>query len=70
MKRFVIGLVKFYRFLISPLFGQSCRFHPTCSAYAIESIEKHGAFRGIWLSLKRIVKCHPYYKGDFHDPVP
>lgn len=65
-----IQIIKFYRFAISPLMGQSCRFHPTCSSYAIEALEKHGFFKGSWLGLKRILKCQPYYKGKFLDEVP
>ena len=61
--------IKLYQILLSPLIGPSCRFTPTCSNYAIEAINKHGPFRGLWLAVKRISKCHPW--GDSgHDPVP
>lgn len=62
--------IRFYRFAISPLIGSRCRFHPTCSAYALEALEKHGFFAGIFLTLKRIGKCHPYCTAEWHDPVP
>ncbi len=70
MKSILIALIKSYRFAISPLIGMNCRFHPTCSVYMIEAIETHGVIKGVFLGLKRILKCHPYYKGDFLDPVP
>ncbi|HPD83630.1 MAG: membrane protein insertion efficiency factor YidD [Alphaproteobacteria bacterium] len=70
MKFLLINLVKTYRFLLSPLTGQNCRFHPTCSAYMIEAIEIHGVIKGLMLGIIRIFKCHPYYKGDMIDPVP
>ena len=61
--------IKLYQLLLSPLIGPSCRFTPTCSNYAIEAINKYGPIKGIWLSIKRISKCHPW--GDSgHDPVP
>lgn len=61
--------VVFYRKVISPLKPPTCRFYPTCSAYALEAIERHGAARGSWLAAKRIAKCHPFHPGGF-DPVP
>ena len=64
-----IGLIKLYQYLISPLTGASCRYTPTCSQYGIESIKKHGAFKGGWLTLKRIASCNPW-GGHGHDPVP
>lgn len=70
MKRGLIFFISLYRYAVSPLFGQSCRFYPTCSAYAIEAIEKHGVIKGLWLGSKRIGRCHPWYKGEFLDPVP
>lgn len=63
------GVIRFYRTVISPLKPPTCRFYPTCSAYALEAIEKHGAFRGSILAVKRILRCHPYNPGGF-DPVP
>ena len=68
IKRFFIGLVKGYQYLISPLLGQNCRYTPTCSQYSIQAIEKYGIFKGIWLSTKRISKCHPW-GGSGHDPL-
>ena len=68
IKRFFIGLVKVYQYLISPLLGQNCRYTPTCSEYSIQAIEKYGIFKGFWLSIKRISKCHPW-GGSGHDPL-
>ena len=64
-----VGIIKFYQFAISPLFGPSCRHYPTCSNYAIEAIEVHGVIKGIWLSARRVVKCNPWGTSGF-DPVP
>tara|TARA_B100001769_G_scaffold164066_1_gene128953 strand:- start:57 stop:278 length:222 start_codon:yes stop_codon:yes gene_type:complete len=61
--------IKLYQILLSPLLGQSCRYHPTCSQYTIEAIEKYGPVKGIWLGAKRIARCHPW-GGSGHDPVP
>ncbi|WP_291401269.1 membrane protein insertion efficiency factor YidD [Daejeonella sp.] len=62
-------LIKFYQYLISPILGQSCRFNPTCSQYGLEAIRKHGPFKGGWLTVKRIARCHPW-GAHGHDPVP
>ena len=59
-----------YRRLISPLLGPSCRFHPTCSAYALEALEKHGVFKGLYLTVRRLLRCHPWSGCGGHDPVP
>ncbi|MBT0586709.1 membrane protein insertion efficiency factor YidD [Alteromonas oceanisediminis] len=64
-----VALIRCYQKLLSPLIGQSCRFHPTCSFYAIEALKSHGLLIGGWLSVKRILKCHPLHSGGF-DPVP
>lgn len=69
MKRVLLLLIEGYRLALSPLLGASCRFYPTCSGYAAEAIEKHGALRGTWLALRRIAKCHPWHPGGV-DPVP
>ncbi|EFM09907.1 protein of unknown function DUF37 [Paenibacillus curdlanolyticus YK9] len=61
--------VRFYRRAISPLKPPSCRYYPTCSSYALEALEKHGAARGSWLAVKRICRCHPFHTGGY-DPVP
>ncbi len=65
----LLGLVKLYRVTISPLLGANCRYQPTCSAYAIEALQTHGAFRGSVLAAKRIARCHPW-GGHGYDPVP
>jgi putative membrane protein insertion efficiency factor len=69
MKKLLIAAVKFYRKNISPVTPPSCRFVPTCSAYALEALEKYGAAKGAWLALRRLLKCHPFHKGGY-DPVP
>lgn len=69
MKQLLSGSVRFYRKFISPLKPPTCRFYPTCSAYALEALELHGAAKGSWLAVKRICKCHPFHPGGF-DPVP
>jgi putative membrane protein insertion efficiency factor len=65
----VIGAIRLYQRILSPLLGPSCRFRPTCSAYAITSVERFGVVRGGWLAAKRIGRCHPWNPGGF-DPVP
>lgn len=61
--------IRFYQIFISPLKPPTCRFYPTCSAYAIETIQKKGPVKGTWLAIKRIAKCHPFHPGGY-DPVP
>ena len=70
MKKLLLWLIGFYRRSISPLTPSSCRFRPTCSQYAYEAINKYGVWKGGALALRRILRCHPFYKGDFYDPVP
>ncbi len=65
----LILLVRAYRRFLSPLLGQQCRFHPSCSAYGLEALQVHGALRGTWLTVRRIARCHPFHPGG-HDPVP
>lgn len=69
LKYLGIGLIKFYQGAISPLFPSSCRYVPTCSQYGIEAYKKYGFFKGTWLALKRISRCHPW-GGNGYDPVP
>ena len=69
MKYLLIWLLKAYRFAISPLYGQVCRYHPTCSAYALEAVTRHGSLRGSWLAARRVGRCHPWAAGGY-DPVP
>lgn len=70
MKTVFLSLIRFYQRAISPWFPARCRFRPTCSAYALEAIQKYGAMKGLLLALKRFLRCHPFYKGDWYDPVP
>lgn len=69
MKQLLLSLIKFYRKFISPMTPPACRFHPTCSQYGLEAIETHGTMKGGYLTVKRILKCHPFHPGGF-DPVP
>ena len=70
MKKLFLALIRFYQKSISPYTKPCCRFTPTCSAYAYQAINKYGALKGGYLALRRILRCHPFYKGDFYDPVP
>ena len=70
MKTVLLGLIRFYQRHISSHTPPSCRFRPTCSAYAYEAIQKYGAFKGGWLAFKRLLRCNPFNKGDIYDPVP
>ncbi|MPZ42127.1 MAG: membrane protein insertion efficiency factor YidD [Betaproteobacteria bacterium] len=69
MSRLIVALIQAYRYALSPLFGPSCRFHPSCSEYALEAVSRHGSLRGVWLALKRVLRCNPWHCGG-HDPVP
>ena len=70
MKRLFLALIRFYQRSISPLSPPRCRFYPTCSQYAWEAINKYGAAKGGWLAFRRLMRCNPFYKGDYFDPVP
>jgi len=69
MRYALIGLLKLYRLLISPLYGNVCRYYPSCSAYALRAVEVHGAVKGSWLAGRRLLRCHPWTPGGY-DPVP
>jgi len=69
MKRFVLVALRFYKRWISPALGPRCRFYPSCSAYMFEAVERYGVAKGVWLGLKRLVRCQPFCKGGY-DPVP
>lgn len=69
MKSILVAFLRAYRFSISPLYGQVCRYHPTCSAYALEAVQTHGAVRGSWLAARRVLRCHPWAAGGV-DHVP
>lgn len=69
MQKFLIFLIRAYRYLISPLLGANCRFYPSCSSYACTAIERFGILNGLWLALRRILRCHPWHPGGV-DPVP
>ncbi|WP_330217626.1 membrane protein insertion efficiency factor YidD [Endozoicomonas numazuensis] len=68
-KRIAMGLIKVYRYCLSPIMARHCRFYPSCSSYAQESLEHHGFLKGSYLTLKRLLRCHPWHPGGF-DPVP
>ena len=69
MKKILILLIRFYQKFISPMFPAKCRFYPTCSQYTLEAIKEHGAIKGTYLGIRRILKCHPFHEGGY-DPVP
>jgi hypothetical protein len=69
MKQLASAPIHLYRWTLSPFLGRQCRYHPTCSAYALQAIEQHGAWRGYALALRRILRCHPWGSSGF-DPVP
>ncbi|MCX7178581.1 MAG: membrane protein insertion efficiency factor YidD [Proteobacteria bacterium] len=69
MQKLLIGLIRLYRYAVSPLLGQNCRFYPSCSEYSLEALQRHGVARGLRLSVRRFGRCHPWHPGGF-DPVP
>ena len=69
MARILVWIVKAYQLVLSPFFGQQCRFYPTCSQYAVEAIQKHGALLGSYYTVRRLLRCHPWCDGG-HDPIP
>ncbi len=69
MKHLLLWLIRGYRYAISPLYGQVCRYSPSCSAYALESVQVHGSLRGSWFAVRRVCACHPWAAGGY-DPVP
>ena len=70
MKRALLKAIRFYQAAVSPLFPPRCRFIPSCSQYALEAVEKYGAWKGGWLALRRFLRCHPFHKGGWYDPGP
>ena len=69
MKSVLLALLRGYQYALRPMFGSNCRFAPSCSDYAREAIERHGALKGVWLAMRRVARCHPYHPGGY-DPVP
>ena len=69
MRQLITGPIRGYRRFISPLLGTNCRFHPSCSEYALCAVEQHGVIKGVYLSARRLIKCHPFHDGGY-DPVP
>jgi putative membrane protein insertion efficiency factor len=69
LRGILMGLIRVYQWTLSPLLGPCCRFHPSCSCYAHEAIERHGVIRGVWLGTRRLLRCHPFVEGGY-DPVP
>ncbi|MFO7154001.1 MAG: membrane protein insertion efficiency factor YidD [Caldicoprobacter oshimai] len=68
MKSFLIGIIRCYQRAISPLLPNSCRFYPTCSEYAVQAVERYGVLKGLYMGIKRVLKCHPFHPGGY-DPV-
>lgn len=70
MKKMLLTVIRFYQREISPAFPPRCRFCPTCSQYALEAVERYGVLKGGYLAFRRFLRCNPFYKGDYFDPVP
>lgn len=70
MKKALLKAIRFYQTAVSPLFPPRCRYIPTCSQYAVQAVEKYGAAKGGWLTLRRLLRCHPFHRGGWYDPVP
>ena len=68
MRKLIVGGLRVYQLMLSPMFPSACRYHPTCSEYMAQAVERHGALRGVWLGLKRLGRCHPFHAGGV-DPV-
>ena len=69
MRAILIALIRVYQLFFSPQLGNHCRFYPSCSQYAREAVERYGVIRGVWLAIRRVLRCHPWHPGGF-DPVP
>ena len=69
IQQLLLALIQVYRYALSPFLGQRCRFYPSCSAYAAEALTRYGPLRGLWLAIKRVLRCQPFHPGG-HDPVP
>ncbi|MEI7574107.1 MAG: membrane protein insertion efficiency factor YidD [Methylotenera sp.] len=69
MARILMWMIRAYQVILSPFFGQQCRFYPTCSQYALEAINRHGAIVGSYYTMRRLIRCHPWHAGG-HDPIP
>jgi putative membrane protein insertion efficiency factor len=69
MRYLLIAIIRLYKYFISPLLGSNCRFYPSCSSYSLEALQRHGVLIGSYLTLKRLLKCHPFHQGGI-DPVP
>lgn len=68
MRKLIVAVLRFYKLILSPFLPSSCRYHPSCSEYMRQAVEKHGAARGVWMGMKRLLRCHPFHAGGL-DPV-
>ncbi len=68
MRKLIVAVLRFYKLILSPFLPSSCRYHPSCSEYMRQAVEKHGVARGVWMGLKRLLRCHPFHAGGL-DPV-